>query len=103
MNVECWNEKAWGKLSEENMRRKLQSEGYIVVKYTYPPGTYFADHLHTYDKKDAVLKGKFKVCAMGTEFILSPGDMIHVPAHLLHSAEVVGDESVISLDASKLK
>lgn len=32
---------------------------------------------------------------------LVAGDCLHVPKGMLHSAEVVGDESVISLDAVK--
>lgn len=100
MKVEHWEE-AWGEMNESNMRRRLEEEGYAVVRYVYPPGTYFPDHTHGYDKKDAVLSGRFRIQAQGHEFVLGPGDMIAVPARTIHSAEVVGSEAVISLDASK--
>ena len=39
--------------------------------------------------------------ALGKKFILGPGDMLLVPAGTIHTAEVIGDDSVISLDATK--
>jgi len=100
MEIEHWNE-AWGPLSESNMRRRLESEGFSVARYVYPPGTCFDDHKHSVDKKDAVLKGRFLIRAMGQEFLLEPGDAFPVPAGTVHSAEVVGDEPVVSLDAAR--
>jgi quercetin dioxygenase-like cupin family protein len=100
MRVEHWNE-TWGELNEQNMRQRLESEGYSVARYDYPPGTYFPDHTHQFDKKDAVLRGRFLIRAQGSEFLLGPGDMLFVPAGTVHSAKVIGDETVVSLDASK--
>lgn len=101
MEIEHWD-KASGKLNEKNMRKVLESRGYSVVKYVYPPGTYFLDHTHAFDKMDTVLKGKFKIGALGKKLILIAGDILYVPAGTVHNAEVVGDEEVISLDASKV-
>lgn len=101
MQVEKWDETKWGPLTEANMRRKLEAEGYSVIRYTYPPGTFFPDHTHSFDKKDTVLRGRFKIRMQGQEVMLEPGDMLAVPAHTVHSAEVVGNEPVVSLDASK--
>ena len=98
--IEHWNN-SFGELSEKAMRKKLESEGYSVNTYLYPPGTYFPNHTHGYDKKDGVLKGKFLIKAAGQEFLLQAGDILPVPAGLVHSAEVIGNETVISLDASK--
>lgn len=100
MEIEHWDE-TWGQMNEANLRRRLEIEGYSVIRYDYPPGTYFAEHTHGFDKKDAVVSGRFRICALGREFILGPGDTLSVPKWTIHSAEVVGDETVISLDASK--
>jgi len=100
MEIEKWSDE-WGKLSEQNMRRRLEAEGYSVAQYDYPPGTYFPDHTHSFDKKDAVIRGRFLIRSAGREFLLGPGDALPVPAGTVHSAEVMGDEAVISLDASK--
>ena len=100
MEVEHLN-KNWGFLTEQNMKKKLENEGFSVVIYTYLPGTYFPEHSHSIDKKDTVISGQFRMTAMGQEFILGPGDMLLVPANTVHTAEVIGKNPVVSLDATK--
>lgn len=99
MEVEHWDE-SLGEMNEHTLRRRLESGGYSVSRYAYRPGTHFPDHKHAFDKKDAVVRGRFMIRAEGREFMLGPGDMLEVPAGTIHSAEVVGDETVVSLDAS---
>ena len=83
------------------MRQRLTSEGYAVAKFHYPPGTCFPLHTHTVNKKDTVLHGHLRISWEGGETVLDPGDMIEIPAGFPHSAEVVGPETVVSLDATK--
>ena len=92
---------AWGAVSEAAMRQHLEAAGYDVSRYHYPPGTYFPPHTHDVDKKDTVLAGKLKIAWEGGSVVLEPGDMIEIPAAAAHSAEVVGSETVLSLDATK--
>lgn len=99
--IEHWNEAIDGPLSEAAMRRKLEALGYSVSRYTYAPGTYFPPHSHGMDKIDGVLSGHFRMEMEGNSLILQAGDCLTVPKGTLHSAEVVGEESVISLDAVK--
>ncbi len=100
VRVEHWR-KEWGPLSEAAMRQRLEAEGYSVSRYVYPPGTHFPEHTHGADKEDAVLRGRLKIGAEGKEIVLGPGDMIEISAGTLHTAEVVGDEAVTSLDATR--
>jgi quercetin dioxygenase-like cupin family protein len=97
--VEHWDSGRDGPLSEAAMRRKLEARGYRVSRYVYPPGTVFPDHTHAMDKIDAVLSGRFRMVLEGVEAILGPGDSLAVPRNAAHSAAVVGDEPVVSLDA----
>jgi quercetin dioxygenase-like cupin family protein len=92
---------AWGPLGEAAMRRRLEAEGFHVSLYNYTPGTYFPPHTHSVHKKDTVLRGRLKIGWEGGSVILEPGDMIEIPAGFSHSAEVVGSETVVSLDATK--
>ena len=101
MNVERWNEEKDGALNEAAMRRKLEARGYSVSRYVYPPGTHFPDHTHAIDKIDAVLAGRFRMTMKGKEVILEAGDCLAVPRGTVHSAEVVGDQPVVSLDATR--
>lgn len=100
IRLEKWDP-AWGQLTEAAMRLRLEAEGYAVSCYHYPPGTCFPEHTHGVDKKDTVLQGRLKIGAEGHEFVLKAGDMIEIPAGTLHTAEVVGKETVVSLDATR--
>jgi quercetin dioxygenase-like cupin family protein len=51
------------------------------------------------DKIDAVVSGRFRLTLEGESVVLEAGDSIEVPRGAVHSAEVVGDEPVVSLDA----
>ena len=102
MLVEKWNEHYEGEVTEKAMRRKLESRGYSVSCYVYPPGTYFPDHAHASDKIDGVLSGQFKLTMGGQSVILQTGDCVMVPKGVVHSAEVIGNQPVVSLDAVKV-
>lgn len=99
MQIEHWQTERDGPLDETAMRRKLEDRGYSVSRYVYPPGTFFPAHDHAVDKIDAVLSGRFRMTMEGREAVLQPGDLLVVPKHVTHTAEVVGDEAVVSLDA----
>lgn len=101
MGVEHWDEKRDGPLSEQAMRRKLEQLGYDVSRYVYPAGTRFPGHTHGVDKIDGVLAGRFRMTLGAETVVLEPGDCLFVPRGAIHSAEVVGDEPVVSLDATK--
>src|SRR5215213_621754 len=94
-----WDEAVDGRVSETAMRTKLEALGYEVTRWTYPPGTFFDTHTHDVDKIDGVLRGRFRITLLGRSVVLGPGDLVRVPRGAAHSAEVLGDESVVSLDA----
>ena len=99
MKIEKWNEESDGMLTELSMRRKLKELGYEMTRYVYAPGTYFSPHTHGVDKIDAVLAGRFQLTMNGESVVLEAGDSLYVPRGVEHSAEVIGDDPVISLDA----
>lgn len=106
LRVIHWNP-AWGPVSEKKMRQQLIGAGFEVSRYHYPPGTYFPPHTHAVHKRDTVLTGKLRISwpaassSPAGSAVLEPGDMIEIPAGAEHSAEVVGSETVVSLDATK--
>lgn len=88
-------------LDESALVELLENEGYCCTRYTYPEGTYFVEHSHAVDKVEAVLKGRLRINLYGESVILAAGDYIYIPANTIHTAEVIGDAPVISIDASK--
>jgi mannose-6-phosphate isomerase-like protein (cupin superfamily) len=101
MKVERWDAERDGTLSEPALRRKLEGLGYSVCRYTYVPGTFFPPHTHAQEKMDAVLSGRFRIRMGSDEVVLEAGDAVVVPQGAEHSAEVVGGQPVVSLDAVK--
>jgi len=101
VTVERWDEKRDGPLTEAALRRKLEARGYRVSRYEYSPGTVFPDHTHGIDKIDAVVSGRFRMTLRGDAAVLEAGDCLAVPRGAVHSAEVVGDQPVVSLDATR--
>jgi len=101
MAVRHWDAAADGEFSEAALRRRLEALGYLVLRYVYPPGTSFPEHTHNVDKIDAVVSGRFRLVVAGHRVVLGPGDWIAVPRGVRHTADVVGDEPVVSLDAVK--
>lgn len=98
MRVRRWDEAERGEPREREIRRELEERGYRVSRYVYAPGATFPEHTHDADKIDAVVSGRFRVTVEGEEAVLGPGDWIEVPRETPHTAEVVGDEPVVSLD-----
>ena len=101
MAVQRWNVSD-GPATEAALRAKLESLGYAVAKYTYEPGTVFPDHRHGVDKIAAVISGRFRLVVGGHLAVLGPGDWVAIPRGSVHSATVIGDKPVVSLDAVKL-
>lgn len=83
---------------ENALFTKLKSLGYRCTRYTYPPGTVFPEHSHSTDKIDAVLSGCLRITTQNDQADLGPGDYVLIPRGLVHRAEVIGKEAVVSLD-----
>lgn len=98
-DVERWDVGRDGPLTEAALAAKLRARGYHVSRYVYPPGTHFPDHTHGVDKIDAVVSGRFRMTLGDRAVVLEAGDCLAVPRGARHSATVLGDEPVVSLDA----
>ena len=101
LKIEPWDPAKDGELSAQSMRRKLESQGYRCIEYTFPPGTDFPNHTHGVSKKDAIVTGRFRFTMFGETVILKAGDMLEVPKGVVHSASVVGNEDVVFFDSTK--
>jgi mannose-6-phosphate isomerase-like protein (cupin superfamily) len=102
MRIDRWDAKRDGPPNEAALRRKLEALGFEVARYVYPPGTRFGTHTHGTDKIDAVVSGRFRIRMGNESVVLEAGDCVHVPRGAEHSAEVVGQEPVVSLDAVRI-
>ena len=103
MQVRRWNTAADGPLTEAAVKRKLEAMGYVVARSEYAPGTRFPDHAHEVDTIDAVVSGRFRLVVAGHTAQLGPGDWVEIPRGRRHTATVMGNETVVSLDAVRLE
>lgn len=102
MDVSRWSERHDEEAPDaEELRAELEERGYTVSRHVYRPGTYFDEHSHAHDKIDAVVSGRFRMTAGGEEAVLEAGDWAEISAGTTHTAKVVGDEPVVSLDATR--
>ncbi|PVD33013.1 hypothetical protein C0Q70_08461 [Pomacea canaliculata] len=101
INIEKWDTAVDGELTESNMKRKLEKQGYKYIMYIFSPGTDFPDHTHSVSKKDSILTGRFQFGMYDQIVVLEPGDMVEVPKNTVHNAQVVGRENVVFFDATK--
>ena len=102
MSVHRWNASLDGAFTESALRGKLEALGYRVARYVYAPGTVFPDHKHDLDKADAVVAGRFRLIIGGHVAVVRAGEWVLIPAGVMHSAAVIGDDPVIALDGIKL-
>jgi quercetin dioxygenase-like cupin family protein len=102
MQIDRWDSEKDGLLDEAALRAKLEAMGFAVSRFVYSPGTYFPLHAHEEDKIHAVAYGHLRITIGNDEDLLGAGDRVLVPRGVEHSAEVVGDEAVVSLEAAQL-
>lgn len=82
-----------------NLQATLEFEGYQVTMQLLAPGSVFGEHCLCDARIGAVFSGELKLVIGGHAHTLGPGDWIEIPAGVAISAEVLGDEPVLELDA----
>ncbi len=87
---------------DQSLARYLQQQGYWVNRKSYAPGTELPAHSFNVDIIDAVLRGRMRLIIHGESVELGAGDYLEIPRGTLHSAAVVGDEPLLTLDAIRL-
>jgi quercetin dioxygenase-like cupin family protein len=83
------------------LQSRLESLGYEVCVHVLAPGTTFGAHCASESRIDAVFSGELRLVIGGRAHLLGPGDWIDIPAGVSMTAEVVGDEPVLGIDATR--
>lgn len=83
------------------LQSRLEALGYEVSVHVLAPGTIFGAHCACESRIDAVFSGQLRLVIGGHAHLLGPGDWIDIPAGVYMSAEVVGDEPVLGMDATR--
>lgn len=83
------------------LQSRLEALGYEVCVHVLAPGTSFGAHCACDSRIDAVFSGQLKLVIGGRAHLLGPGDWIDIPAGVPMTAEVLGDEPVLGIDATR--
>jgi quercetin dioxygenase-like cupin family protein len=122
-----------GQVTINKIRARLEQEGFYPSRFDMVPGDSYDDHSHPEAEVRWVVSGRLRVklregarprgiepvlagsgragdttpgaggCDYRDEIILEPGDRLELAPNVVHSAEVVGDEVVVTVSASRLK
>lgn len=83
-----------------NLQAKLEAHGYCVATRLLAPGTIFDAYCPCESRIEAVFSGQMRLVIDGRSQLLGPGDWVQIPAGARVSAEVIGDEPVLDLEAT---
>ncbi len=99
MQVDRWSE---GQAPDaQELKLRLQNEGYSVFQWSDPPGTKYGPHCHSEDQSHWILSGELELRVGHETYTLRPGDRDFLPANTMHSAFVPGEKPVAYLIGAK--
>ena len=99
IQVEHWSELT--PPDPQELKTRLQSEGYSVFEWSDAPGTVYGPHSHTEDQSHWIISGALELTVANESYTLRAGDRDFLPANTTHSASVPGNEPVRYLIGSR--
>lgn len=90
-----------GQITINKIRARLEQEGLRPYRFEMVPGDTYGDHSHPEAEIRWVVSGRMRIRVDYEELILEPGDRLDLAANVVHSADVCGEEVVVTLCASR--
>jgi quercetin dioxygenase-like cupin family protein len=90
-----------GQITINKIRARLEQEGLRPYRFELVPGDLYGDHAHPEAEIRWVVSGRMRIQVDREEIILEPGDRLDLAANVVHSADVFGEEVVVTLCASR--
>jgi quercetin dioxygenase-like cupin family protein len=93
----------WNTLPREEVRKGVSRVGFrgddvtLVMNFA-EPGLQVRPHSHTFEQLVVCVSGRMNYHVGDEVFEMTPGSMLRVPPHVMHYAEVIGEETVLNLD-----
>jgi len=84
LGVIPWN--GGGNVGEDDLRQKLEDEGFDVFRWRDEAGADYQPHSHDHDESLWVLDGEIVFGASGREYRLKRGDRLMLPKGTVHTA-----------------
>ena len=90
-----------GQVTINKVRARLEQEGLYPSRFEMVPGDSYDDHAHAEAEIRWVVSGRMRIRIGSEEIVLGPGERLDLAPNVIHSADVVGDEVVVTLCASR--
>jgi len=99
LQVERWDARRDGPLTERALEEKITSLGYRLLPLLDPQGAIVSARVHSLDRAVAVLAGLLKVTIEGESAILTVGDIALVPRGRTRRVEPMGTSPILCVEA----
>ena len=76
---------------EEELRRRLEGEGFAVFCWSDPPNAHYEPHAHDHDESIWLVAGAVTFGVDGRTLSLRAGDRLMLPADTVHTADAGRD------------
>ncbi len=93
-----WNEIVEETVTTSFSRKMVVGEKEMLCWIKLKPGCRVPTHSHENEQISHVIKGKLRFVIDDEPVEIGPGETLLIPPNVPHSAEVVGDETVIDYD-----
>jgi oxalate decarboxylase/phosphoglucose isomerase-like protein (cupin superfamily) len=93
--IDLAQQKSADKMAGLNITQVASGKNASVNLVMGPPGSILKMHYHRYhDEITYYIKGQAVMNVSGKEFVMKAGDLMYVPALMLHGSEVTGNETL---------
>lgn len=99
LQVERWDARRDGPLTEQALEDKIRALGYRLLPLFDPQGAIVSARVHPLDRAVAVLAGLLKITIEGESAILTVGDIALVPADRTRRVEPLGTSPILCVEA----
>ncbi|MEK6712002.1 MAG: cupin domain-containing protein [Nitrospinota bacterium] len=93
-----WNEMPAERVTDLFSRKMVVGENEMLCWLELKPGCKVPRHSHIHEQISHCLRGRLRFDVDGEVVEIGPGETLLIPPHVPHSAEVVGEETVIDYD-----
>ena len=92
-----WDEIALEKITEMVSRKFVAGERETLAQIYLKRGAIVPQHAHESEQMTYVLQGSLKLLVAGDEVTLREGEVLHIPANVLHQVEALDDTFVLGV------
>jgi quercetin dioxygenase-like cupin family protein len=86
-----WDDMAEEQVTDKFSRRYLFGDKVMIARITMKKGCVVPRHSHEAEQMTTVFSGRMKFWVDGSELIVGPGETLHIPSLVEHSAEAIED------------